>query len=159
MKQMLISNLNNIPLYLLSHNYENKYYRKGPNSCSRTWSVSYCETKKESACKEKPSGAVLSIDEKKKTTAESKMEASSAKDENLRIEREEEEKEKKEEEEGEEEEEVKGRSQRRLLRPKQEFCKKMIHIWKTGKSKEILVSCEISLEVPKKGRTSFESCT
>ena len=36
MKQMPISNWNNIPLYLLSHNYENKYYRKGPNSCPRT---------------------------------------------------------------------------------------------------------------------------
>ena len=88
------------------------------------------------------------------------MEARSAEDENLKREREEEEKEKKEEEEGEEEAgEEKGKSQRRLLRPKQEFFKKMIHIWKTGKSKEILVSCEISLEVPKKGRTSFESCT
>lgn len=33
-------------------------------------SVSHCETKKESACEENPSGPVLRADEKKKTTAE-----------------------------------------------------------------------------------------
>lgn len=68
---MPVENLNNIASYLLSHKYENKYYRKGPNSCSGIWrDVSHCETKKESACEENPSGPVLRADEKKKTTAE-----------------------------------------------------------------------------------------
>ena len=35
----------------------------------------------------------------------------------------------------------------------------MIHIWKTSELKEILVSCEVSLEVPKKRWISFESWT
>ena len=35
-------------------------------------SVSYSETKKESACKEKPSGAVLSIDERKRQQLKAK---------------------------------------------------------------------------------------
>lgn len=76
--------------------------------------VSYGETKKESAYKQKSNAAVLSIDEKKKTTAESKTEAGKGAEENL--ERERRRKRKKKGEEGKD----KGKSQGRFLRYKQE---------------------------------------
>lgn len=76
--------------------------------------VSYGETKKESANKQKSSGAVLSTDEKKKTTAESKTEARKGAEENLK--REKRRKRKKKIEEGKD----KGKIQGRFLRFKQE---------------------------------------
>lgn len=77
--------------------------------------VSYGETKKESAYKQKSNAAVLSIDEKKKTTAESKTEARKGAEENLERERRRR-KRKKKGEEGKD----KGKSQGRFLRYKQE---------------------------------------
>lgn len=50
-------------------------------------------------------------------------------------------------------EKKKEKAKRRLLISKQEFFKRMIHLWKTSKSKGVLVFCGLSLEAAKKGRT------
>lgn len=68
-------------------------------------SISYCETKKESASEENPCGAVLSANEKCKTAAESKTEArNGAYDKRLEKGQKEEEEEKEEEKEKEKQE-------------------------------------------------------
>ena len=72
--------------------------------------VSYSETKKESTNKQKSRGAVLSIDEKKKTTAESKTEARKGAEENL--ERERRRKRKKKVEEGKKKEKIKEKAKK-----------------------------------------------
>lgn len=160
MKQMPILNLNNIPAYLLSHKYENEFSRKCPNSCSNTWREYFLLLNKKgiSMWREPKCSSLEYICEKKKTRWNGKW-----KQEKVHMIRS-----LKERERGREQkckrreknkEKKKRKAKRRLLRSKQEFFKRMIHLQKTGKSKGILVFCGISLEAAKRGRTLFESYT